>query len=324
MTMRVAAIVPHWNRSDLLRTLLENTSRQTLPFDEIIVVDNGSVDESAAVAQRAGARVLPLGTNLGFAAAVNRGVRTTTAEWVAILNNDVTLAPDWLEKLLAALDDHSWFACGKILSASDPTRIDATFDEISRGACAWRCGADRLDGPVWNAPRRIRFAPMTAAIFRRELFDEIGLLDESFQSYLEDVEFGLRCALAHRAGVYQPAAVAYHQGSASLGAWHKDTVFRIARNQVLLAAKHFQGQPRWPVWVGQALWALIALRHGRMLPYVQGKLAGRSASRDVRPQLHERADLDRILHSSELEIRELQRKTGLDTYWRLYFWISRL
>src|SRR5712691_8143348 len=97
--MKVAAVIPHWNRRDLLRALLDNLRRQTRGFDEIIVADNGSSDDSAEVALRAGARLVRLGANLGFAAAVNRGVAATDAEWVAILNNDVTLEAGWLAAL---------------------------------------------------------------------------------------------------------------------------------------------------------------------------------------------------------------------------------
>src|SRR5579863_9596109 len=100
----VAAVIPHWNRADLLGALLENLKLQTRPFDDVVVADNGSTDDSAALAERAGARVLRLGRNLGFAAAVNRGVMETRADWVAILNNDVTLAPDWLEILLTGAE----------------------------------------------------------------------------------------------------------------------------------------------------------------------------------------------------------------------------
>src|SRR5690242_3972379 len=108
--MKVAAVVPHWNRRDLLQTLLANLADQTRKFDEIIVVDNGSTDDSADVAERAGAKVIRLEQNLGFAAAVNRGIESTKADWVAILNNDVTLAPDWLERLLAATEkEQAWF-----------------------------------------------------------------------------------------------------------------------------------------------------------------------------------------------------------------------
>src|SRR5262249_28437228 len=156
-------------------------------------VDNGSTDGSAKFAASAGARVIRLDRNLGFAVAVNRGIAVTDADWVAILNNDIQLAPNWLEVLLAASGD-AWFATGKVVSARDKGQIDATFDAVSRAACAYRCGAGKRDGPLWNQPRQIRMAPMTAAMFRRSLFSETGSLDERFESYLEDIDFGLRCA----------------------------------------------------------------------------------------------------------------------------------
>ena len=280
---RVAAVIPTWNRRDLLVTLLKSLNAQTRPFEEIIVVDNGSTDDSADLAERAGSKVLRLGRNLGFASAVNRGIDATQAEWVAILNNDVTLEPDWLANLLeAAAPEDTWFATGKILQAGNPSLVDGTFDEVSRGACASRCGSGKPDGPLWNQPRRIRLAPMTAAIFKKQLFRDLGGLDESFGSYMEDVDYGLRCALASREGLYVPSAVAYHRGSATLGEWNKDTVWRIARNQVLLTAKHFHGQPRWPIMAGQLLWGLLALRHGRGWAFIRGKLAGMREARRVK------------------------------------------
>ena len=75
-------------------------------------------------------------------------------------------------------------------------------------------------------------------------------------------------------GFIEPAAVAWHRGSATLGAWNSDTVRLIARNQVLLAAKYFRGQPRWPIVAGQLLWGFLALRHGRGLSYIRGKISG--------------------------------------------------
>jgi GT2 family glycosyltransferase len=319
----VAAVIPHWNRRELLVALLESLRAQERPFDEIIVVDNGSSDDSAEAAERAGARVLRLGRNLGFAAAVNRGIEAVQTDWVAILNNDVTLDPHWLGALLeAASRESARFATGKILRAGAPGTIDGTFDEISRGACACRCGSGKPDGPWWNQPRPIRFAPMTAALFRRDLFREVGTLDESFGSYLEDVEFGLRCALAGRGGVYVPAAVAHHRGSATLGEWHPDTVRRIARNQILLAAKHFRGQPRFPIAAGQLLWGLLAFRHGRGWSYLRGKIDGLRAARQI-PEPLANARLTPILKASEGEILEIQRRTGFDAYWRAYFWLLR-
>lgn len=328
--MKVAAVVPHWNRRDLLQTLLENLAEQTRTFDEVIVVDNGSTDDSVAVAGRAGARVVRLERNLGFAAAVNRGIEAArnqdiAADWIAILNNDVTLAPDWLEQLLAAGEkEQAWFATGKTLSASDPSRIDGAFDAISRGACAYRCGSGKPDGPFWNQPRRIRMAPMTAALFRRHLFEQVGSLDETFESYLEDVDFGIRCALDDRWGLYVPAAIARHQGSSTWGHWNKYSVRLIARNQILLTTKHFGGLPRWPIVAGQLLWGLVALGHGCAGAYLQGKMAGMRVARTL-PQHRLASEKTRaFVWKSEQTILEIQRQTGFDRYWRAYFWLLGL
>ena len=167
---------------------------------------------------------------------------------------------------------------------------------------------------------------MTAAIFKKQLFRDLGGLDENFGSYMEDVDFGMRCALAGREGRYVPSAVAYHRGSATLGAWNNDTVWRIARNQVLLSAKHFNGQPRWPIVAGQLLWGLLALRHGRGSAFIRGKFAGmRDVCRRKQPSTSEytRKELARVLDESESTILTVARETGFDSYWRVYFWLSR-
>jgi len=321
----VTAVVPHWNRRDLLSALLDNLARQQRPFDEIIVVDNGSTDGSADLARERGAHVVQLERNVGFAAAVNRGIEAAHSDWIGVLNNDVTLAPDWLAILLdAASREDASFVAGKILSADDPSILDGTFDEISRGACAARCGSGKSDSAVWNRPRKIRFAPMTAALFRSSLFHEVGGLEETFGSYLEDVEFGIRCALAGHSGAYIPEAIAYHKGSATLGKWSADAIWHISRNQFLLASKHFGGQSPLPIIIGQALWGLVALRHGCGWAFLRGKMAGwadRRAFGVRRTSAEGKKQLGLILKASEKEIREIGEQTGLDLYWRAYFWL---
>ena len=323
---RIAAVIPNWNGSAMLAQLLCALQRQSRIIDRVIVVDNGSSDDSAAIAQRAGAEVIQLPTNTGFSHAVNLGIQNTRAnagaDWIAILNNDVYPQPDWLANLLEkAQSQNAWFAAGKLLDASSAGRVDGAFDAICRGACAWRCGHGRPDSPLWNHPRQIHFAPFTAALFRAELFERVGLLDEAFESYLEDIDFGLRCALAGFHGAYVPEAVAYHAGSATLGRWHPATVAKISRNQLLIVAKHY---PRhwvlrygWPVFVAQALWGLVALRHGTGSAYVQGKLDGMRRFRQTRGQAG--ANFAAVVERSEREILELQKLTGFDPYWRLYF-----
>lgn len=320
-----AAVIPNWNGSGLLTNLLEQLQRQSYPIDRIIVVDNGSTDDSVQVARNAGASVIELGANTGFSHAVNCGIRAAGTEWIAVINNDAWPEPGWLANLIGKAEaGKAWFAGGKLLDASARQRIDGAFDAICRGACAWRCGHGRPDSPLWNEPQEISFAPFTAAVFRAALFERVGLLDEQFESYLEDIDFGIRCAAAGFAGVYVPEAVAYHQGSATLGRWHPDTVRKIARNQLLLVAKHY---PRrwvlrygWPVFVAQALWGFVALRHGTALAYLEGKLEGARRFRKVREARGQSVtNLPAIVERSENQIRDIQRLTGFDLYWRLYF-----
>jgi GT2 family glycosyltransferase len=319
----VSVIIPNWNRRPDLERLLATLARQTHPVDEVIVVDNGSSDGSPDAAERAGARVIRLENNHGFSRAVNLGVSAARTELVAVVNNDIELEPDWLRHLVKATgSDGAWFATGKLLNAQRRDWIDGTFDTICRGACAWRAGHGRPDSREWSEPRPIRLVPFTAALFRAELFRKVGLLDERFESYLEDVDFGLRCAGAGLAGAYVPAAVAYHAGSATLGPWHAETVRRISRNQVLLVAKHF---PRgwvwrygWPVLVAQGLWGLVAARHGRGGAFLRGKLEGLRLFRATR-RSGASGCAGHVVDESERDLLALQQRSGFDWYWRLYF-----
>jgi GT2 family glycosyltransferase len=328
----VTAIVPVWNRRDLLERLLCGLRAQTREIAEVLVVDDGGQDGSAELAESRGTRAIRMEAHGGFARAVNRGIRESRTPLVAIVNNDVELAPDWLERLVAGLEEGAWFATGRILQASDRSRgvarIDATYDALCRGGTSWRVGHARPDGPAFREARAIRSAPFTAALFRAELFQKAGLLDERFESYLEDVDFGLRCALAGCTGRYVPDAVAWHEGSATLGRWHPETTRRIARNQVFLIAKYYSGRMlaryAWPILVAQGLWGLVALRHGRGWPWLCGKVEGLRRFADLRDIAAPGASpaLAQILHGGEREIRRVQRESGRDWYWTLYLLLT--
>jgi GT2 family glycosyltransferase len=329
----ITVVVPSWNRRELTQRLLEKLRAQTHPIAEVVVVDNGSHDGSADAARNLGARVIQLGRNSGFSGAVNCGIRETKTELVAIVNNDVEPQPDWLARLAHATGQpRIWFASGKLLKAAEPESLDGTYDMVCRGGAPWRAGNGRKDGPVWNRTRRIRFASFTATLFRTELFRRVGPLDERFESYLEDVDFCLRSARLGYLGLYVPSAVATHQGSATLGRWHKDIVRLTARNQLLLVAKHYPLRYflryGWPMFVSQVLWGMVAARHGRPLSFVRGKLEGLAKFRRVRREIARNGGwpkgLSKVIEESEAEMYRLQQKTGFDLYWRLYFALTCL
>jgi GT2 family glycosyltransferase len=325
----ISAIVPVWNGRELLMRLLDSLDAQTQSVDELLVVDNGSADGAPEAARKRGARVIAMGRNAGFAAAVNRGVKESRGDWVAVLNSDVVMAPDYLAKLLAAAEPGgAWFATGKILVAESDSQIDGTFDAVCRGGTAWRVGNGRIDGPAFSARRQIWSPPFTAVLLRTEVFRRVGPLESRFESYLEDVDFGLRCAARELAGVYVPAAIVWHRGSATLGRWHPETVRRIARNQLFLVARHYPGRLLrrwfWAIAVAQILWGGLALRHGTGLAWLTGVFQGLRYFGAMRKSCTPFEDkvLATLLKSNERLIREVQTSTGFDSYWKMYFLLT--
>ena len=212
-----------------------------------------------------------MGRNAGFAPAVNRGIREARGEWLAILNSDVELAPDYLEKLARRRR--------ALRHRQDPQHrtalSTATFDLTTprRHDLARRRRHDRrtaLRSPARNRlaalDRRCSATPMSSA--------RAGLLEESFESYLEDVEFGLRCARLGIAGRYVPEARAVHTGQRHAGtmasgnrAPHRAQPVAARRAPSARAAA---GGPSWP---GSCSGARVAFRHGTALAWLRGKCA---------------------------------------------------
>jgi GT2 family glycosyltransferase len=154
---------------------------------------------------------------------------------------------------------------------------------------------------------------------------ETGALDETFGSYLEDVDFALRLRRMGRDGVFVPAALASHRGSASFGAWSARATRLQSRNQVLLVARHYpDGWFRLfgrAVFAGQLLWGLLALRNGVFGAWLAGKL---DAARLWRSVHHSSTPLDSDwlaprLASCERAIVEWQGLPPRDSFWRWYF-----
>jgi GT2 family glycosyltransferase len=195
---------------------------------------------------------------------------------------------------------------------------------VCRGGAACRIGASKPDQGLLKGNRKIWSAPWTAALFRRKLFERTGGLEESFESYLEDVDFGLRCAMHGCYGVYVADAMAWHLGSASLGRWNARTVRLMTRNQLWLIARHHSAarlRYLWPAIVAQGLWAGLAIRHASGLAWLQGLkdgLAGFSRAK-ASGCAWAPAELEAILSGNERLIYESQSASGFDTFWKAYF-----
>jgi GT2 family glycosyltransferase len=307
----IHVVIPTWRGATHVATLLESLAAQTLKPARVFVIDGASGDGTAEIAARHGAEFVDLGANRGFAAAVNAGFALATAPRIAVLNNDIRLAPDWLAQISCS---SAPFAVGKIFAWDTTSRLDATWDLVSASGIPMRAGHGQPDSAFWNQPREISLAPWTAILLRRDYIQSTGGLDESFESYLEDVDIGLRGLKLGFRGQYLPGAVAWHRGSSTLGAWHPRQVRLTSRNQLRLVARHGAGD-WWKVLIGQGLWGLAAARHGCFEPWWQGKMEALSA-------LSSPSSPTPALSALEHEIFEVGAATGFDRFWRWYWALS--
>jgi hypothetical protein len=274
--MKVSVVIPNWNGRAWLPALLDSIATQRLAPDEVIVVDNGSRDASLAYlgAEHPGVRVLALAANTGFAHAANRGIQAAAGGLVALLNTDIVLAPDWLERMTAAIaaDAGAAAVACKMVSLEDPGRVYDAGDILRRdGVCEQRGRFMRDDGR-WNTPGEVFGACAGAALYRRSAVLALGGFDERYFAYVEDVDLSLRLRLAGWRCLYEPA-VALHAGEGSAGQLVRGRSFLVERNTLLLVAKSFP--VRWLPLVAyrQAAWAWHALLERRLSDQLRGAAA---------------------------------------------------
>jgi GT2 family glycosyltransferase len=290
---RVTVVIPNWNGERWLPGCLDSIAAQTRPAAQTIIVDNGSRDGSLELLSREypQVRVIALGHNTGFAQAANVGLRAAETTGVALVNTDIVLDQDWLERLsgiLAADPGLASVAC-KMVDLAEPTILYDAGDVLRRdGVCVQR-GRRRPDDGRYDMPGDVFAACAGAALYRREAVLAVGAFDERFFSYLEDADLGLRLRLAGWRCSYEPA-VARHAGGGSSWQLERSVPAWAQRNTVLLMARAFPWRWAPSVAYRQLGWAWHALRERRL----RAHLAGTAAALPLLPaMLRERRSLRR-------------------------------
>ena len=237
--------IPTYDGRDLLDVVLPSVVAQEVAGElEIVVVDDGSTDGTAEHLAREWPQVrVVVQPNSGVSAAMNRCLAEARGDFVALLNNDLELAPGFLEALAGELDRHpeAGSACGKMLDYAARDVVDGAGDVMRWSGACWRRGHGELDTGQFERSEAVISACGGAAMYRRRAIDDVGPFDADFVAYLEDVDWGVRAQLRGWTCRYVPEARCFHMGSVTTDRpeLSRRHALLLRRNGVLLTLKTF-------------------------------------------------------------------------------------
>ncbi|HJZ36339.1 MAG TPA: glycosyltransferase family 2 protein [Solirubrobacterales bacterium] len=284
----VAVVIPSWNSAALLPALLDSLAASGENV-ELLVIDNGSRDGTLELLRDRGIEHVGLPTNVGFAAAMNRGVAATSAPFVLGLNADTVVVPGAIGTLATALAADPGLGGvqprilqmeGGAVGDADAARLYSAGMALTADGRAFETGAGETQSERWLRAREIFGVCGAACLLRRELFIELGGYDETYVSFYEDVDLNVRARIAGRRFAYVPEAIVWHAGNAS---WQvgfdrpgAENARLVARNRIATWAK-FMPLSSLPRILAVELASLYrAARQGRLSATARGKLEGLS------------------------------------------------
>ncbi len=280
-------IIPNYNGAAYLPTCLDALRRQTRRDFCIVVVDDGSTDESRQLLARfyPETQVIRMPHNRGLAAAVNIAFDATGGDYVVLLNNDTEAHPRWLEHLIGALDRYPEysFAASKLMLFDRRDHVHSAGDYYRVNGVPGNRGVWQRDAAQFNVMEEV-FGPCAgAAAYRRAALEALvergQLFDEDLVMYCEDVDLNLRARLHGFRTIYVPRAIVYHRLSATGGG--KLASYYCGRNFILVWAKNMPAALAWRFWpalvraqLGSMLESLWHVREEAARARICGQLAG--------------------------------------------------
>lgn len=256
-------VIPNWNGADMITHCLRSLKRQSLNH-QVVVVENGSTDDSVEIIKKnfPAVTLLEFPDNAGFAGGVNRGMSYALkkgADFIALFNNDAVADKDWLKNLIweAEANPKAGIITSKILR-EDRKHIDSTGDFYTIWALPFPRGRNLVDKGQYEEAQDVFGASGGASLYRAKMLEEIGLFDEDFFAYYEDVDISFRAQMAGWKVRYQPKAIVYHglsKTSSKLGDFAR---YHSAKNFLLLYSRNMPSRLYWKYL------PLLTLQFGRM------------------------------------------------------------
>jgi len=240
---KIFVVIPNWNGLDFIRPCLDSLQKQSLK-PMIIVVDNGSTDGSWELIEKdyPAVTLIKLPTNTGFAGGVNTGIKRAlkeNAEDIILFNNDAVADKDFVERLVQAASNNP--ECGIVtckFMRLDKKHLDSTGDFYSVWGLPSPRGRNEVDSGQYDNDVNVFGASGGASLYKAELFNDIGIFDEDFFAYFEDVDISFRAQLAGWKVLFEPKAKAYHHVSATSSRLGDFARYHSAKNFLLLYAKN--------------------------------------------------------------------------------------
>ena len=247
----VSVIIVSWNSAKYLPRCLECLSTQTLQNFEVVIVDNGSMDDSVGDLEskhpQLDLRIERLTSNRGFAAGNNLGAQLARGRWLILLNADAFPERDWLAELIASAQANTGFSSfsSHQLNADNPEILDGAGDAYHVSGIAWRIGLGYPSDRFGLESAEIFSPCAAAAMYLREAYLEVGGFDEDFFSYFEDVDLGFRLQLHGYRCCYVPRAVVHHVGSSTFGVRSDFAFYHTHRNMIWTFFKNMPSSLFW-------------------------------------------------------------------------------
>lgn len=242
---RVTIVIPNYNGKEYMDKCMKCLAAQEYKDFNVIIVDNASEDKSQEIPLQytdcLNIEVVQFYENLGFSVAVNEGILKSQAEYVILLNNDAYAGKSFVKELVNKMDSDSMIfsAQALMLQYKDRDIVDGAGDYFSAMGWAFARGKDKPSS-YYTDDMELFSCCAGAAIYRRDIFDEIGVFDETFFAYLEDMDVGYRARLHGYRNVLAAKAKVLHVGSGSTGSRHNSFKVKLsARNSFLVMYKNF-------------------------------------------------------------------------------------
>lgn len=314
--MKVSVVTPNYNGKHLLKNYFDSLACNKEAIGEVIIVDNGSDDGSADFIYEYSqklpfpVKIIENSENLGFAAAVNQGILESQYDYIFSLNNDTELSRGAIASLTSLItkDSKIFSVASKMLQYNNNDLIDDAGDEYSLLAYTKKAGSG-LSSERYSKEREIFSSCAGAALYRKDILNEIGLFDSEFFAYMEDVDLSFRAQIYGYKNYYAPDSIVYHIGSATSGSTYNEFKVRLAaRNNVWTIYKNYSTCQKITnfvfLFLGFLIKYLFFLKKGYGSVYLSG----------VREGLSTRSKLEKVPVSSVKNYFKVEWKMIKNTF----------